>query len=164
MATADGAGRPSARMVLLKEWGPDGFVFYTNYESRKGIELADNPRAALLFHWPPLGRQVRIEGPVTMVSAAASDAYHACRPRGSQLSARASRQSRPVADRAALEARVEQVRREVGEGDVRRPPWWGGYRVVPESFEFWQLGHDRLHDRIAYHRQGDTWRIERLQP
>jgi pyridoxamine 5'-phosphate oxidase len=163
LATADADGRPSLRMVLLKAWGPDGFVFYSNYESRKGRELAANPRAALLFHWEPLGRQVRIEGPVDTLPPEKSDAYFATRAPSSRLSARASEQSRPVADRAALEARVESVRLELGE-DVPRPPWWGGYRLVPDALEFWQHRADRLHDRVAYRWDGLRWQVSRLQP
>jgi pyridoxamine 5'-phosphate oxidase len=163
LATADAAGHPSARMVLLKEWGPGGFVFYTNYGSRKGRELADNPRAALLFHWDPPGRQVRIEGAVTEVPTDQSDAYFATRAPGSRVSARASLQSRRVADRATLEAQAEAVRREFGD-DVPRPSWWGGYRVAPDTFEFWQHRADRLHDRVAYEPDGGGWRVVRLQP
>ncbi len=163
LATADAVGRPSARMVLLKEWGPDGFVFYSNYDSRKGRELAVNPRAALLFHWAPPARQVRVEGEVTKVPPARSDAYFATRAPGSRVSAHASRQSRPVADRHALEARADAVRLEFGD-DVPRPSWWGGYRVEPDTFEFWQHRADRLHDRLAYGRHGDGWRVVRLQP
>jgi len=163
LATADAAGRPSARMVLLKAWGPQGFTFYTNYESRKGGDLAANPRGALLFHWDPLGRQVRLEGPVVQLSPSESDAYFATRPPGSRVSARASRQSRPVDDRAALEAQADAVRREFGD-DVPRPEWWGGYRLVPETFEFWEHRADRLHDRVAYRREDGGWRIVRLQP
>ncbi len=163
IATADSAGRPSVRMVLLKGWGPDGFVFYRNYESRKGRELAENPRAALLFHWDPPARQVRVEGLVTKVPPAQSDAYFTTRAPGSRVSARASRQSRPIADRRVLEAQADAVRLEFGD-DVPRPPWWGGYRVEPEAFEFWQHRADRLHDRLAYERQGDGWQVVRLQP
>ncbi len=163
LATADAAGRPSARMVLLKAWGPQGFTFYTNYESRKGGDLAANPRGALLFHWDPLGRQVRLEGPVVQLSPSESDAYFATRPPGSRVSARASRQSRPVDDRAALEAQADAVRREFGD-DVPRPEWWGVYRLVPETFEFWEHRADRLHDRVAYRREDGGWRIVRLQP
>jgi pyridoxamine 5'-phosphate oxidase len=164
LATADGDARPSARMVLVKSWDQRGFVFFTNYESRKGAELADNPRAALLFHWQPLGRQVRIEGPVAQVTGRESDAYFASRPRGSQLSAAASAQSHPVAGREELEARVRQLERRLGEGPVPRPPWWGGYRLDPVSFEFWQHNEDRLHDRLRYLRSGSGWQLTRLQP
>lgn len=163
LATADAAGRPSVRMVLLKEWGPDGFVFYTNYGSRKGGDLAENPRAALLFHWDPPGRQVRIEGAATEVPPERSDAYFATRAPGSRISARASLQSRPVADRPTLEAQADAVRHEFGD-DVPRPSWWGGYRVVPDAFEFWQHRADRLHDRLAYVPDADGWRVVRLQP
>jgi pyridoxamine 5'-phosphate oxidase len=164
LATADGDARPSARMVLVKSWDQRGFVFFTNYESRKGAELADNPRAALLFNWQPLGRQVRIEGPVAQVTGRESDAYFASRPRGSQLSAAASAQSHPVAGREELEARVRQLERRLGEGPVPRPPWWGGYRLDPVSFEFWQHNEDRLHDRLRYLRSGSGWQLTRLQP
>ena len=163
LSTADGAGRPAARMVLCKAWGAGGFVFYSNYESRKGRELAANPRAALLFHWAPLGRQVRIEGDVTRLPATESDAYFATREPGSRISARASRQSQPIADRAALEEQADVVRRQFGP-DMPRPPWWGGYRVAPEAFEFWQHRPDRLHDRLAYERADGGWRVVRLQP
>jgi pyridoxamine 5'-phosphate oxidase len=163
LATADAAGRPSARMVLLKAWGPDGFVFYSNYKSRKGRELAVNPRAALLFHWDPPARQVRVEGTVTKVPPAQSDAYFATRVFGSRVSARASRQSQPIADRQTLEAQAAAVRLEFGD-DVPRPSWWGGYRVEPDAFEFWQHRADRLHDRLAYERHGDGWQVVRLQP
>jgi pyridoxamine 5'-phosphate oxidase len=163
LATADATGRPSVRMVLLKAWGPDGFVFYTNYDSRKGEELAENPRAALLLHWDPPGRQVRIEGPVTKVAPDQSDAYFASRVPGSRISARASRQSRPVADRATLEAQADAVRREFGD-EVPRPSSWGGYRVAADAFEFWQHRADRLHDRVAYEPDATGWRVVRLQP
>jgi pyridoxamine 5'-phosphate oxidase len=163
VATADTSGRPSVRMVLLKGWGPDGFVFYTNYESRKGRQLGDNPWAALLFHWEPQGRQVRVEGSVTKVAPGQSDAYFASRAPGSRLSARASRQSQPIADRPTLEAQIDAVRTEFGD-DVPRPSWWGGYRVAPGAFEFWQHRADRLHDRLAYVWEGGHWRVVRLQP
>jgi pyridoxamine 5'-phosphate oxidase len=164
LATADGDGRPSVRMVLVKSWDEKGFVFYTNSESRKGGELAVNPQAALLFHWLTLGRQVRIEGSVAPVKAVESDQYFASRPRGSQLSAAASAQSRAVAGREELDEQVLRLERSLGGGPVPRPSWWGGYRLVPGSFEFWQHREDRLHDRIRYQRAGRGWRIERLQP
>ncbi len=164
VATADAAGRPSARMVLLKSWGDDGFVFYTNYDGRKSRDLAVNPEAALLFYWEPLGRQVRIEGPVTRTTEAESDAYYATRNLGSRIGAHASHQSRPVADRRALDARVAHWTAEFADGDVPRPPWWGGWRLTPRAWEFWQQGVDRLHDRVRYEADGDRWRLERLQP
>jgi pyridoxamine 5'-phosphate oxidase len=164
LATADAAAHPSARMVLVKSWDERGFVFFTNYESRKGGELAANPQAALLFHWQPLGRQVRIEGPVTQVIAMESDAYFASRPRGSQLSAAASAQSRPVATREELQEQVRQLERGLGASPVPRPPRWGGYRLDPVSFEFWQHREDRLHDRLRYLRSGSGWQLDRLQP
>jgi pyridoxamine 5'-phosphate oxidase len=151
-------------MVLVKSWDEKGFVFYTNSESRKGGELAVNPQAALLFHWLTLGRQVRIEGSVAPVKAVESDQYFASRPRGSQLSAAASAQSRAVAGREELDEQVLRLERSLGGGPVPRPSWWGGYRLVPGSFEFWQHREDRLHDRIRYQRAGRGWRIERLQP
>lgn len=164
VATATAEGRPSARTVLLKGFDERGFVFYTNYEGRKSRELEDNPRAALLFYWGELERQVRIEGRVERIAVAESDAYFAGRPRGSQLGAWASVQSRPVADRTALETRLREVEDRFGEGEVPRPPFWGGYRVEPEAIEFWQGRENRLHDRLVYRRSGGEWRIERLQP
>ena len=164
VASADPAGRPSVRMLLLKSFGADGFVFYTNYGSRKGRELAENPYAALLFHWEPLGRQVRIEGPVARTGDDESDAYFATRARGSQLGARASRQSRPVDDRRALDAQVEVEAARFADAEVQRPPWWGGIRVTPSSYEFWQRREDRLHDRLLYTPSVPGWRITRLQP
>ena len=164
LATVDAAGRPSARIVLMKGVDARGVVFHTNYDSRKGRDLEANPRAALLFFWVDLERQVRIDGTAERVSAADSDAYFAARPRGSQISAWASPQSSPVADRAFLEARVAEVEARFASGAVPRPPNWGGIRVVPDRFEFWQGRASRLHDRIAWSRQADRWTIERLAP
>jgi pyridoxamine 5'-phosphate oxidase len=159
LATATPDGAPSARMVLLKGFDEDGFVFYSGYESRKGRELAANPRAALLFYWDAFGRQVRIEGPVTRVEAGESDAYWATRPLRSRLSAAASEQSAPAADRAELERRVAAL-----SGEPPRPERWGGYRLAPEAYEFWLHRDDRLHDRFRYERDGAGWRAQRLQP
>ena len=165
LATATPDGAPSVRMVLVKQAGHDGFVFFTNYESRKGGELAANPRAALLFHWEPFGRQVRIEGPVERTTREESEAYAYSRARGSQLSAAASPQSRPVESREALEHRVAELSDRYADADVPVPDAWGGFRVTPETFEFWQHRNNRLHDRLRYTRAADgTWRIERLAP
>ena len=162
-ATADGA--PSARVVLLRGHDPDGLCFYTNYESRKGEELAANPRAAALLHWPGLGRQVRATGTVTRLGEAQSIAYWRNRPRPSQLSAWASHQSRPVASRGELEAEVARLTAEFGDGDVPLPPFWGGYRVAPDEFEFWEHRDDRLHDRLSYRRDSNRgWTRVRLAP
>jgi pyridoxamine 5'-phosphate oxidase len=164
LATATGAGHPSLRMVLLKGYDTRGFVFYTNYRSRKGRELARNARATLLFYWGDLERQVRIEGHVTRVTARESDEYFATRPRGSQLAAWASNQSTRLAGRSALESRFASLARKYAEA-VPRPPHWGGYRLAPEAIEFWQGRADRLHDRILYRRaRGGRWAIERLAP
>ena len=163
LATATPEGAPSVRMVLLKQAGEAGLTFFTNYGSRKGLELAANPRAALLFHWQELGRQVRVEGRVERLPAAESDAYFASRPKGARLSATASPQSEVVADRAALEALVAQARVRYG-AEPPRPDTWGGFRLVPEEWEFWQHREDRLHDRFAYLRDEGSWRIVRLQP
>lgn len=164
LATADASGRPSARIVLLKEADEAGFSFYTNQDSRKGQELAARQQAALLFFWPELERQVRIEGDVETLSAAAADAYWVTRPRLSRIGAWASPQSAPLADRAALEARFAQAEARFPGDDVARPPRWGGYRVVPSRLEFWQGRPSRLHDRIVYSRNGEGWRIGRLAP
>ena len=164
VATATPDGVPSARMVLLKGCDERGVVFFTNYSSRKGSELESNPHAAMLFHWPSLGRQVRIEGPVTRVERAESEAYARSRPRGSQLSALASPQSEPVPDREWLERRVEELDREHAGVELPVRDDWGGYRVEPLAWEFWQHRDNRLHDRERYERDGDGWRVERLAP
>ena len=164
LATATRGGRPSVRMVLLKSFDAHGFVFFTNYRSRKGQELARNGRGTLLFYWGALARQVRIEGRITKVARRESDDYFATRPRGSQLSAWASSQSDAVPNRAALEQRMAELARRYAD-EVPRPPYWGGYRLTPEAIEFWQSREDRLHDRILYRRtRGRNWKIERLAP
>lgn len=164
LATATPAGRPSVRMVLLKGYGPDGFAFFTGRESRKGCELAANPYAALCFYFHDAGRQVRIEGAVTEVGGEESDAYFASRPRGSQLSAAASPQSRRVTGRHALEQAVIALETGLAGAPVPRPAHWGGYRIVPDALEFWQHRDDRLHDRFLYTRTGGAWTLERLGP
>jgi pyridoxamine 5'-phosphate oxidase len=155
---------PSVRMVLLKGADERGFTFYTGYASRKAAELEHDPRAALLFYWGPLGRQVRIEGPVEQVSPEESDAYFATRPRGAQLAATASEQSTVLGSRAELESRVAELAAKHEGGDVPRPSHWGGYRLEPETYEFWQHRDDRMHDRLRYRRDGDGWMVERLSP
>ena len=164
VATAEPDGRPSVRMVLLKSWGEDGFVFHTNYASRKGGELAANPVAALLFHWEPLGRQVRMEGTAERTGDEESDAYFATRPLGGQIGAWASRQSAVIDDRRLLDDRVAELTAEYAGRAVPRPPWWGGIRVRPSSYEFWQHRDDRLHDRLRYVPGARGWEVERLQP
>ncbi|MDQ3854889.1 MAG: pyridoxamine 5'-phosphate oxidase [Chloroflexota bacterium] len=164
LATATRDGRPSARVVLLKGFDPQGFVFYTNRQSRKGCELAENPRAALVFLWKELGRQVRIEGAVELTTDAESDAYFASRPLGSRIGAIASRQSGVLPDRETLERRVEALTGELSGREPPRPPHWGGYRVVAHELEFWQHQPNRLHDRVRYRREGDRWVLERLSP
>jgi pyridoxamine 5'-phosphate oxidase len=164
VATATAAGVPSVRMVLLKGFDERGFVFFTNYTSRKGGELEQNPRAALLFHWPVLGRQVRIEGPVSRVTREESEAYARSRPRQSQLSALASPQSQPVPDRDWLERRVDELDREHAGVDLPVREDWGGYRVEPEAWEFWQHRDNRLHDRHRYEQTAGGWSVQRLAP
>jgi pyridoxamine 5'-phosphate oxidase len=164
LATAAADGAPSARMVLLKDADEDGFVFYTGYDSRKGGELAENRRAALVFYWQPLGKQVRVEGPVERVSEAESAAYFATRPRGSQLAAWASEQSRPLASREELERRYAELEQEYEGRDVPLPPHWGGYRLRAEAIEFWEHRENRLHDRVRYTRAREGWQAERLSP
>jgi len=164
IATADLEGRPSARMVLMKGWDREGFIFHTNYESRKSHELAENPWAAMLFYWEPLGRQIRIEGRVARATASESDEYFATRPRGAQIGALASRQSRPIESREALDRKVRALTEERAGSPVGRPAWWGGFRLTPDVFEFWQNRGDRLHDRLRYLPEGERWHMDRLQP
>ncbi len=163
LATVDERGRPSARIVLIKGVDERGFVFFTNYESRKGRELAQNPHASLLFYWIELERQVRIEGTVVKTSDAESDAYFASRPVGSRIGAWASEQSKVIESRALLEAREREFSAQYGENPPR-PPHWGGYRLIPEAIEFWQGRPSRLHDRMLYTRVGTDWTISRLSP
>lgn len=165
LSTATPDGRPSSRMVLLKGVEPDGFVFFTNYESRKSGELEANPRAALLFHWAILERQVRIEGPVSRISEEESFAYFRTRGRGSRIGAWASKQSRPLPERSELERRVKEFDERYPGDDVPLPPHWGGYRVAPRRMEFWQGRASRLHDRWVWERQeSGAWGLERLYP
>ena len=164
LATATPGGMPSLRIVLLKGFDERGFVFHTNYSSRKGRELAANPRAAALLHWDALGRQVRIEGPVERISREESEAYFRTRPRGGQIGAWASRQSEPIAGRDELEAAVRDVEARCGAGEPPLPPDWGGLRLAPERYEFWQHRDDRLHDRLCYEPDAYGWRLFRLSP
>jgi pyridoxamine 5'-phosphate oxidase len=164
LGTVDATGRPSSRMVLCKVADARGFVFFTNYDSRKAREIALRPQVSLLFPWHPLGRQVRVEGVAAQVARDESQAYFASRPRGAQVSALASAQSSVVADRSALERRTAEVEREYDGRDVPCPPHWGGIRVVPHVIEFWQGRPDRLHDRLVYRRDGDAWSVVRLAP
>ena len=161
LATAAADGAPSVRMVLLKDADERGLVFYSGYESRKGRELAANPRAAILVHMP--GRQIRVEGRVEKVSLEESDAYWATRPRGSQIAASVSRQSEPIDSREELDARFAELDA-ASPGEIPRPPHWGGYRLVPDVYEFWEHRENRLHDRFRYRRDGEGWTMERLQP
>ena len=163
LATASADGAPSVRMVLLKGADERGFAFYTGYVSRKAADLEANPRAAALFYWDPLGRQVRIEGTVERVSAEESDQYFATRPRGAQLAAAASRQTAALAARSDLDALFAELEREHPD-EVPRPEHWGGYRLLPETYEFWQHRENRLHDRLRYRRDGNAWVVERLSP
>ena len=164
LATADAEGRPSARIVLVRSVDERGFAFFTNYESRKGLELTANPYAALCFHWIALDEQIRIDGRAERLSAAESDEYFNARPRGSQLGAWASAQSRVLNAREDLEARYRDIERQYEGQPVPRPPFWGGFRIVPHRIEFWYGRPDRLHDRIVYDRDQDAWRIQRLYP
>ena len=164
LATADASGAPSVRMVLLKSADSSGFVFFSNYGSRKGRELAQNPRAALCFYWPSIGIQVRVEGTVERVAAEESDAYFATRPRESQLGAWASAQSTPLESPAALRASFDRVSKQLEGQAVARPGHWGGYRLRPARIEFWTAGDFRLHDRVVHTKEGEGWRVERLFP
>ena len=164
LATSTPDGRPSARMVLLRGYDERGFVFFTNADSRKGRELGENPRAALVFHWWELGKQVRIEGTVERLPPAESTAYWETRPRESRIAAWGSPQSEPIADRAELDRIVAEAESRFDGEEVPRPPFWGGFRVVPERIELWHHRENRLHDRVRYTRSGDAWRRERLAP
>ncbi|HSQ08171.1 MAG TPA: pyridoxamine 5'-phosphate oxidase [Chromatiaceae bacterium] len=164
LATVAADGQPSLRTVLLKLYDERGFVFFTNYESRKATEMAGNPRVALLFPWVALARQVNIVGKVEKISTAESLRYFATRPRGSQIGAWASHQSQVITARSLLEMKVDEMRRRFGDGEIPLPGFWGGYRVVPQSIEFWQGRESRLHDRFCYTRQGGAWSWARLAP
>jgi pyridoxamine 5'-phosphate oxidase len=164
LATADASGRPSARIVLVKRVDERGFAFFTNRESRKGRELAENPRAALCFHWPAIGEQVRAEGEVSLADDVDSDAYFATRPRESQIGAWASPQSAPLASRGALEDAARAIAARFAGADVPRPPFWGGYLLRPERIEFWESAAGRLHHRTLFERAGDGWTVSLLNP
>lgn len=164
LATADASGRPSARAVLLRGLDERGFVFFTDHRSPKAAQIAVRPRAALVFLWWAVRRQVRVEGDVARISDAESDAYFASRPRGSRVAAWASRQTDVIPDRAALRVSVRRIQARFARSAVPRPPHWGGYRLAPDTFEFWQGRRDRLHDRLRYRRVRGGWRIERLSP
>jgi len=164
LATADATGKPSVRMVLLRGIDERGFVFHTNYNSRKALDLAVNPHAALCFHWPALEEQIRVEGPVERLSADESDAYFASRPRGSQLGAWASAQSQVLESRELLEGEIRAAAARFESQSIPRPPFWGGFRIKPTRIEFWYGRPDRLHDRLLYTREGDGWKVDRLYP
>ena len=164
LATVDAAGLPDVRMILCKQFDPDGVVFYTNAGSAKGRELADCPRAAVLFHWKSLRRQVRLRGPVTQLDAAAAEAYFHSRPRRSQVGAWASQQSRPLESRAHLEELAAEFERKFGDGEIPRPDYWRGFRLTPVEIEFWKDGEFRLHDRVRFTRDGGAWARQRLFP
>ena len=164
LATADAGGVPSVRMVLLKDWSDEGFVFYTNLASQKAREMRQNPHAALCLYWKSTRRQVRIDGRAEQIADDVADAYFATRDRGSQIGAWASRQSSPLEGRFALEREVAKYTMKFGVGKIPRPDFWSGFRIIPRSIEFWSYGKFRLHNRLLYHRQGDGWRTERLFP
>lgn len=164
LATVDQRNRPTARIVLLKDFNSFGFVFYTNYESDKGVQIESNPYASLVFFWKELERQVRIEGKCERVASSESDAYFKSRPTGSQIGAAASPQSNIISDRSILTDKVEALKNQYPNGDIPRPSHWGGYRLIPETIEFWQGRSSRLHDRIKYIKEGATWKIVRLAP
>lgn len=164
LATSGSNNIPSARVVLLKEYNSSGFVFYTNYDSKKGVEIAANPVASLLFYWAELQRQIRIQGKVEKLSLQESESYFKSRPRESQLSAWASNQSREISSRSILDNEFESYKKKFEEEDIPLPGYWGGYRVIPFYFEFWQGRENRLHDRLCYRKENDGWKIFRLAP
>lgn len=164
LATVSPEGEPSVRVVLLKDYDARGFTFYTNYTSHKGRDIASNPRVSAVFYWKAMERQVRVDGVAEKVAREESEAYFQTRPREAQIGAWASPQSEPIESRAALAARFDQVRQRYPEGPIPLPPFWGGYRIVPQRIEFWQGRGGRLHDRLVYQRDGDAWRLRRLSP